>query len=127
MNKSIIFIAIILLAIFAVGCKKEKAAPQPSVSGYWIGTIIPTSGSTEFIGMKYNSDATVRLYSSADTTMGMQMTGAYSMDPDSVRISVIAGSATVRFSSKLSGSNTMSGEIWREGSSYRGTFAVSKP
>ncbi|MDB5226607.1 MAG: hypothetical protein JWN78_800 [Bacteroidota bacterium] len=124
MKKILYSIAMITLAM---ACKKTDN--KDAIKGYWTGTGLP-SGTTvaDFLGFLYDGNGNVRAYSSnSDTNAAVKANGTYSIGTDSVRTSIISGSAITQYSASLNSASTqMTGTFRRTTINYHGTYTVTK-
>lgn len=124
--KKLIYSIAITLSIMTIACKKDKTV---SINGYWTGTGTDDGGSTAApINFLFKNSNVARAYIlSTDTTASLNGNGTYSIDPDSVRTTIIISSSTIVFTGKLNSSNnTMSGRYNNITSSIFGSFTVTK-
>lgn len=127
MKKSIYSIAILIVITMAISCKKDNTV---SVTGFWAGTVLSSSGGSTptTISYLYRSNNTMRAYiANTDTTLATALEGTYSIDADSVRTTLTSGANITIFAGKLSNSNTyLKGTYRSVTGTASGTWSVTK-
>lgn len=116
----------IALLIMTVACKKENAV---SINGYWTGTGVDDGSSSSVpVSILFKGTNTARAYLlAADTTASINGNGTYSIDPDSVRATLVIASKTIIFTGKLNSSNNqMNGRYANITASVYGNFLLTK-
>ena len=124
--KKLFYSFVIVLSIMTIACKKDDAV---SINGFWTVTGMNDGSSSSVpVSFLYKGTNTARGYLlTVDTTASANGDGTYSIDPDSVRTTIIIASKTIIFTGKLNSTNNqMNGRFVNITSPVAGSFTLTK-